>query len=99
MSSRGHLFDTLPEKSATTNDVGDLRLINRNFNRAWPDVICGGMDIVKICFHAFLSMGSSPVVIRLGQTRSLFRLQCNRIENIVQSVRIIMPSPEPELPI
>ncbi|ACO32669.1 conserved domain protein [Acidobacterium capsulatum ATCC 51196] len=55
MTGGRHLLDALAKQAAAANDVGDLRLIKRNFNRARPNVIRCGMDVVKIGFHQSLS--------------------------------------------
>ena len=53
MAGRRNLLDALAEHAAAANQVGDLRLVERDLNRAGPDVICCRVDIEKLCVHGF----------------------------------------------
>ncbi len=61
MAGRRHLLDALAEHATAADQVRDLRLIERDFNRPGPDVVCCRMDIEKLCVHgsSFRSQKSS----------------------------------------
>jgi hypothetical protein len=53
VAGRRYLLDTLAEHAAAANQIGDLRLVERDLNGAGPDVVCRRMDIKKLCVHGF----------------------------------------------
>src|SRR6185437_16173683 len=88
MPGRRHLFDALPKQPPTTDNVRDLRLINGDFNGTWPDVICGGMDIMKIGVHSVLSLALRPWLrfIKSGVLAGTYRRElCARVVDILPS--------------
>ena len=60
MSRRRYLFDALTKETSPTDNVRDFRLIDGDFDRTWPDVICGGVDVMEIGVHSVLSLALRP---------------------------------------
>ena len=50
------LLDALTKWTGAPANVEDFGLVQRNFNGAWPDIVCCGVNICKACiqigFHA-----------------------------------------------